>query len=272
MNGGMTAAPSRALTALATAAVAAGAALFSPPPARAQEGPDADASVLPDGAYASRWRVSSRAQLRPENRYVRTITTSLLLHHVIHDEGRTRVSSRYCSVVQAPLGRVRTTLGPAFVASIPEWEEFATVRGPADGPWTFELPLHEQVLGARLSDPGEPLPTEGDDPRVVDSDGDGHPGFTTEVAGFVDGQVYMVQRLSRGLRGTLDPSGHMTGQVLGTGQQEVVGASNTILKTFTPRFEHDPDPSRSTFTWAPAPANATCTDIVAAESELFGED
>ena len=255
------------------AAVVAAATLAAPRAVACQEAPvAAPESALPDGAYASRWRVSSRARLRPDNRYVRTITTSLLLHHVTNAEGKARVSSRYCAVVQAPLGRVRTTLGPAFIASMPEWEEEATVRGPECGPWTVELPEHEEVLGARLSDPGESLPTNGDDPRVIDSDGDGHPGFTVEVEGFVDGQVYMVQRLSRGLRGTLRPDGRMSGSVSGTGQQEVVGASNAILETFTPRFEHDPDTSRSTFVWVPVAANVTCPDVVAAESDLFGED
>ncbi len=244
--------------------------LSGPRPAIAQE--SAGPSGLVDGTYASRWRVSSRAKMRPENRYVRVVTTSLLLHRVERVDDEVRVTSRYCSVVQDRLGRVRTTLGPAFIASMPEWEEAARVRGPTTGPWEVEIPAHDIVLGAAVAEPGGRLPTDGDDPRVVDSDGDGQPGFTVQVDGFVDGQVYMVQRLARGLRGTLGTDGRMTGLVVGFSEQEVVGASNAILKTFTPRFEHDPDQSRSTFQWVPVASTATCIDVVAAEASMFGED
>lgn len=230
---------------------------------------------LPPGEYASRQIVSSRARLRPANRWVRVATTSIVLHRVrpAGDEatpagpaGPLVVTSRYCAVEQDPLGRTRTTLGPGFVAAVPEWEAALVVR---DGSVTVED--HVVVIGAELSDAAaDDLPTDGEDPRVVDADGDGRPGFTVLVDGMVDGEVYMVQRLVRGLRGELEGGGRMSGTVTTGGGQEVIGASNQILKTFTPRFQPDPDASRSTFVWVPVPEGSTCEGVLADREALFG--
>ncbi len=233
---------------------------------------DSDA-VIPAGAYASRQYVSSRAQTRPSNRYIRVRTTSVLLHRVKESDAGTVVESRYCAVEQEPLGRVRTELGPAFVAAMPGWESKATWDQHGDGPGAVHIAEHTFILGADLSDPARGnLPEDSDDARITDPDRDGHPGVTVEVSGFVSGQVYLVQRLTRGLRGSVDPDGRMTGTVIGAGDQKVIGASNAILKTFTPRFEHNPDPKRNTFVWVPVPPESTCETILAARDRLFGED
>lgn len=243
--------------------------LVSAPVAPAQE----TAAEIPTGTFASRQLVSSRARTRPANRYMRVVTTSWVLHRVSVSDGEVRVSSRYCAVEQEPLGRVRTTIGGAFVAAIPEWESTARITGPAGGPWSFELPEHAVVLGATLSDPVEDrLPADASDGRVVDSDGDGEPGVTVDVEGLVDGQVFLVQRLVRGLRGTLEPSGRMQGTVTGSSDQEVIGASTTVLRMFTPRFRQEPDPSRHTFVWHPLPEGSDCSDLLARRADVFEED
>jgi hypothetical protein len=240
-------------------------------PSRA--GAQQEPAVIPTGTYASQQAVSSRARMRPANRYMRVTTTSLVLHRVSVSGEETRVTSRYCTVEQEPLGRVRTTLGSAFVNAIPAWEVTAEVNGPAGGPWSVTLPVHTVVIGAELSDPRrDPLPMDVDDERVIDGDGDGQPGVTVEVEGFVDGQVYLVQRLVRGLRGTLMPNGHMSGYVIGSSDQEVVGASNTVLRAFTPRFHQEPEESLHTFLWRPVPDGSTCPDVLALRDDLFGAD
>jgi len=238
-------------------------------PVRAQE-PD---SVLPPGAYASRQYVSTRALTRPSNRYLRVRTTGLLLHRVRDTDAGLVVDSRYCSVEQEPLGKVRTTIGPAFVAAIPAWTVPVEIDLAADGPTVVRIPDHVIVLGADLDDPAtDPLPEDSDDPRVTDPDGDGNPGVSVEVAGLVSGEVYLVQRLVRGLRGTPGPDGRMTGEVTGSGEQRVIGASSGILRSFTPQFEHNPDPERNVFVWVPVPDDSTCETVVAARDTLFGDE
>jgi hypothetical protein len=246
--------------------------LLAPAAVGAQE----DARAIQSGAYASRQDVSSRARMRPANRYVRVVTTSLLIHRVVRvgdRDSEATVTSRYCSVEQGRLGRVRTTLGQAFVNGIPEWEATLRVTGPTDGGWSVEIEERAVVVGAALADPwNDPLPTRPDDTSITDPDGDGQPGFTVDVEGYIDGQVYMVQRLVRGLRGTLEADGRMSGRVTGFGDQEILGASNKILEAFTPRFQQDPDESRHTFVWVRVPDEWTCQNVVAAGPRLFAED
>lgn len=235
-------------------------------------GQEAETLIAP-GLYAGRQYVSNRALTRPSNRYIRVRTTSLLLHRVGESEDGLTVRSRYCLVEQDPLGRVRTALGPEFVNAMPPWDAPLTRDHEGDGPGAVRVAEHVMVLGARLEDPAaEPLPTNPDDPRVTDPDGDGHPGVTVEVEGFVSGQVYLVQRLVRGFRGTVGGDGRITGTVIGAGDQVVIGASNAILKTFTPRFEHNPDPERNTFVWVPVPDDSTCETVVAGRDRMFPED
>lgn len=243
-----------------------------PVAAGAQEAPDPDLPVAP-GVYASRQYVSNRALTRPANRYLRVQTTSYLLHRVTEEEGRLLVESTYCHVEQEPLGRVRTELGPEFVGAMPSWVAPLEPDPEGDSPGAVRVPDHTIVLGADLEDPErDPLPDDDEDPRVTDPDGDGHPGISVQVDGLVSGQVYLVQRLVRGLRGVAEANGRMAGNVTGTGDQAVIGASNGILRTFTPTFEHNPDPKRNTFVWVPVPAEATCGSVVAARDDLFGDD
>lgn len=229
------------------------------------------AAPLPDGLYASRQRVVSRARTRPRGRLVTVATTALVLHEVRREQAQVRVLSRYCAVRQDPLGNVRTHMGPGFVDAVPEWEAPARVEGPVGGPWRVDVEERTVVLGADLADAlREALPVEADDPRVRDPDLDGHPGVTVGVSGFVSGEVYLVQRLIRGLQGTLEPGGEMRGVVTGRSDQEVVGASNPIIRAFTPRFQQDPDPETSLLEWVPVEANTTCAQLIASETILFG--
>jgi hypothetical protein len=234
-------------------------------PAQAQE-------PLPEGLYASRQRVTSITRIRPRGQIASVTTTSLVVHEVRKGEGHTIVASRYCSVRQNPFARVRTEMGPAFIDAIPEWESRATVAGPEAGPWDVQVEPHVLILGADLADPaGDELPKKDDDRRVTDPDADGRPGVTIQVHGVAGGEVYMVQRLVRGLNGTLQRDGRMEGFVSGESDQSVVGASNAILKMFTPRFRQDPDPAKSVFDWVPIPHDMTCERLVQAEERLFGE-
>ena len=232
-----------------------------------------EAPAVAPGLYASRQYVSNRALTRATRRYVRVQTTSVLLHRVAEEDGGLVVESTYCHVEQEPLGRVRTELGPEFVAAMPSWVAPLEPDPEGEGPGAVRVPDRTIVLGADLEDPDrDPLPTDAEDPRITDPDGDGNPGISVSVDGLVSGQVYLVQRLVRGLRGVAEADGRISGSVTGAGDQAVIGASNAILRSFTPTFEHNPDPKRNTFVWVPVPAGATCESVVAARGDLFGDD
>lgn len=243
-------------------------------PVRGQERPGGvspapDTLPLPDGLYASRQVMTSSTKPSPRLGRIRVRTSALVLHRVRREADSIFVSSRFCDVRQDRIGPAGTVLDSAFVAALPTWESVVSLEG--SGPWLFRTSGFVAVVGADLDDPAEdPLPSDPEDPRVTDPDGDGEPGVTVRVEGVVDGGVFIVQRIERALEGTLNPDGRMTGTVIGANQQSKLGASNFILRAFTPSFVPDTQAEQNPFSWVPLPSGAGCPEIVALEARLFG--
>jgi len=236
-------------------------------PARAEFAQDT--VPLPDGLYASRQIMTSSTKPGPRLGRIRVRTVALAIHRVRRDGDTVRASTRFCDVRQDRIGPAGTVLDSAFVAALPAWESVVTIEG--SGPWLVHTDEFVAVVGADLEDPaGDPLPTDPQDARVTDPDGDGEPGVTVRVEGVVSGGVYVVQRIERALEGTLTVDGRITGTVIGSNQQAKLGASNFILRAFTPTFIADTEPEHNPFSWAPVGPDADCTQIVAAEVPLFG--
>lgn len=228
-----------------------------------------DTVPLPDGSYASRQIMTSSTKPGPRLGRIRVRTVALVHHTVRREADEIRVSTRFCDVRQDRIGPAGTVLDSAFVAALPSWEATATVEGT--GPWEFRTSRFVAVVGADLTDPeNDPLPGDPEDPRVTDPDGDGKPGLTVHVEGVVSGGVYVVQRLERALEGRLTSDGKMSGTVVGSNQQRKLGASNFILRAFTPTFIPDTEPEHNPFSWAPVSLEADCDLIVAEEERLFG--
>ncbi len=256
----------------------------SPPlaPAAIQEGvaPTGDAvgavdsvGALAPGTYASRQTFSTVIKSPPLGRRQTGVTVSYALHELTREDHRLIASTRFCSVEPTPFGGVKSILSEAFVAAMPEPRVEVTVEGPADGPWVIHFQPWVMVLGAELEDPlDEPLPTDEDDPRITDPDGDGKPGVTVELSGLARGKSYVVQRLVRSLTGTLTPDGRLSGSVEGRAEQETIGASNPLLRRFKPEFLDETDPLLNTFVWLPVSRDLTCAELVTHSDALFPGD
>ena len=230
----------------------------------------ADTIPLPDGMYASRQIMTSSTKPGPRLGRIRVRTVALVIHRVHRDADTVKASTKFCHVRQDRIGPAGTVLDSAFVASLPEWESAVTIEG--SGPWSVRTEDYVAVVGAELEDPvSDPLPTDPDDARVTDPDRDGQPGVTVRVEGVVSGGVYVVQRIERALEGTLTADGRMAGTVIGSNQQAKLGASNFILRAFTPTFIADTEPEHNPFSWAPVSPDADCARVVETEFSLFGD-
>ena len=65
----------------------------------------------------------------------------------------------------------------------------------SDGTWVLTFPRLVETAGAVLASDSDPLPTAVDDPKVIDEDGDGHPGITVGLSGqSFSGDLYSVQK------------------------------------------------------------------------------
>lgn len=170
-------------------------------------------------------------------------TATNLLQSVITQDGNTLTAweTNCATNIDYRTSLVETTIPPGFLESLGANERFATLtwierEGALSGDRSVVLqisfPWDVQVAGARLDDiENEPLPTDADDPRVIDQDGDGHPGVSVhvEILGLLKGDVYVVQRNWTRLEGTLIAPDTIRGIIEWKAEQTVLGASSSWL-------------------------------------------
>lgn len=162
---------------------------------------------------------------------------------------------------------VQISVTPAFLAAVQIGPVSGRLVCEEDGIF-LEIPEFIVVNGARLADPtSEPLPTSPEDPRVVDPDGDGKPGFTVRILGLIPGETYVVQRLRQGYKGALEGGELVRGTIAWEDEQVTLGASASFF-LIAGKGRPDPDPNRSFFVMRRIRGGETCAELV----ELFREE
>jgi hypothetical protein len=165
---------------------------------------------------------------------------------------------------------VSTIIPEAFMASLTPTARSATLI-PQTSSVLLESSFYVEVRGALLEDPAsDPLPTESQDPRVVDQDGDGHPGMTVRVTilGILEGETYVVQRVRYRLSGVLVETGRVEGTIAWTDEQSVLGATNPLLEVDTVGMHH-PDPAAHRFVMIRVDETWTCETLREQLEELL---
>jgi hypothetical protein len=147
---------------------------------------------------------------------------------IIQNGQRLHEKREVCSIFSTPL------LGLATVAPTETLKAVGTIAvesavfgdGPGQG---YQSGVDVQLFGIKMLDAlTEPMATGPDDPRVLDSDGDGHPGATFKLGNVCD--LYIVQRslssatLVRGKDGSFDGTG------VRSNEQVVVGATSGLCQ------------------------------------------
>jgi len=105
----------------------------------------------------------------------------------------------------------------------------------ADGAILFDREETASVVGAQLQhERDEDLPTRADDPRVRDSDRDGHEGVTIRLSGVLSGDIYVVQRTRGAYHGKLEGDGRFSGSIFDRSDQTVIGSTSPLLNQNIP--------------------------------------
>ncbi len=181
------------------------------------------------------------------------------------------IAATYCDAIFDNGSVLTTEIDPAFVCSLPAVVSSATVDS-ASAPREFAQPWTTELHGVRLEHPdSDPLPTSAADPRVVDQDTDGHPGITVHATalGVITGDVYVIQRLRIRLEGRLVSADRIEGEVEGTVEQVILGASNALfLGSIVSRPEAALE--RNLFVLQRVDAESSRDDILAQRLALFG--
>jgi hypothetical protein len=180
------------------------------------------------------------------------------------------LTNHYCTFrieSGVPIGEIEVPA--AFLASLHGAERKATLVGTGEGV-RFVQPWHTQVNGARLAHPEtEPLPTRPDDPRVIDEDGDGHPGVTllARLPGVIEVALYLVLRLRYRLAGTVVSPDRIEGLIEWSGDLVLLGASLPLPGMSRDAYPH-PEPTRSRFVLQRIASTCDCAAVMASWDEL----
>ncbi|QDG53299.1 hypothetical protein FIV42_21900 [Persicimonas caeni] len=198
-----------------------------------------------------------------------TRTISLQKVDISQTGEKLEMQTEVCAIkVHSSVDVVETHIPKRFVAAM------GVVKRPArlvekDGAYHLHVPRKFEVLGVRLRAPNsENLPTEADDPRVFDQDGDGHPGMTVRVSGLIDGSLYIIHRGWDRLRGKLSGLDHIEGAVQWNLEQVVVDSTSIFLGD-PPESRAHPDSKKNHFEMRRVTNGTDCQTIVKRRARLF---
>lgn len=162
-----------------------------------------------------------------------------------------------------------TSMRPSLLAALDTFERDLTVTANGGG---FDISTTQGVTtrGVDLADPmNDSMPTEADDSRVVDQDGDENPGISLVITGALQGELYVIHRHKAALTGALESDTRISGRTAWTTDQVILGASSEFLAAQDPKPQTHPDASKSTFVMVKADASDDCAALIAKRETLF---
>jgi hypothetical protein len=208
------------------------------------------------------------------------VSPTLLLIELVQDGLQLQSSVTTCELafpaVTTIAGEVTTTAPPSFVAAVPGVQATFPIDSPQLGAM-YAPPVAVVVGGAMLDDPAnDPLPTEPDDERVFDADGDGQPGMT--VINSLGAEQNVVFRNTGQTRGRILSSV----EILGDEPGDLVAKTENSVLSFGALFAPDVEglPSVAQIVRvdgrfgapdidADASGDITCEEAIAAKASLF---
>jgi hypothetical protein len=183
-------------------------------------------------------------------------------------------SEEFCHADQVSDQPIETSISDEATQAIKPASTPVEVAGDA-GAWQVERPGTPTPVGIRLEDPAnDVLPTDPNDPRIVDDDGDGNPGITVVIraGGEVFGELYLARREIFAYDMVQDGPDSMTGTVTDSSEQLVIGASTPILESTDAQWAQVPDPSLSPILLRRVSEDWDCDRLMAERDELFPPD
>lgn len=186
-------------------------------------------------------------------------------------DGRIVDQSSFCFSEQRTDQPITTSLSDAATQAIRP-PPVALEIDVVDGLLRVKRPPTPTPVGIRLDDPfNEPLPTDPNDPRIVDDDGDGKPGLTVtiEVTPEFIGELYIARREIFAFEAFLIEPDLLTGQVTDDSEQLVIGASDPVFEMSPANWGQYPDLSKSPIILRRVEADWDCERLAAERDNLF---
>lgn len=191
-------------------------------------------------------------------------TRTILLTTIVRENGVLFSKEKTCKIVieRPEANEVQTIIPQSFVDSLSFLNRPLYIE---DNQIRYAQLI--QLQGVHLRDPiNDELPRDMEDPRIFDQDQDGQPGLTLLIAGLIEGNLQIIQRLITQLSGEIDGN-KMEGVLTWTTEEPVINGSNEILNRDVPMTPH-PE-LKSYFVGQKVGSDYTCADLIREADTLF---
>ncbi len=186
-------------------------------------------------SMAGRWLKQVTTVAESSAGPVGTIEVRTRAYQVVDVEQRGRdinLEVQTCSLVMSDDSSMVSTGFSDELASTLDHRSRSGRLHQRNGAWFLSIDRDWELLGMTMEAPEqEQLPESIDDPRVFDQDGDGNPGFTIEVQGFIDGEVYVARRGWDQFLGRINGEESIQGRVKWHSEEKVLDASRRMLRS-----------------------------------------
>ncbi len=229
-----------------------------------------DADTVPQvaGLYAEKVIVTTVDKMAPLGEF-ESVGTYFSLTRITKKDAAYISSATSCRSIITSTSPAKTTVPDALTQCIGQISAALTVEQSSGG---LKITRAEAVMpvGVVLDDPwNDPLPTDKNDPRIIDADKDGNPGVTIEVqANGMTGKIYSIRRERGSWHATQGSDGRFRGLVQDASQQQVIGANNPIFNV-NPESHIHPDPLKSTIELVRLESDIDCAALISRIDELF---
>ena len=231
--------------------------------------PEAD-SDLPEGAEELEGRWAHFDVVSYEDDVMRTLIISTGFADLELRDGELWNVQRFCHADTVSDQDIEVSISDAATSAIIPVDTPVEVT-EEDGRLRVVRPATPTGIGIDLADPAnDTLPTDPNDPRIVDDDGDGNPGVTSRIilTEEIQGELYIARREIFSYDVTQESPDRMVGTITDSSEQLILGASNDIVLT-PAQWEQIDDPERNPVIWQRVDDDCDCERLASERDELF---
>lgn len=175
-----------------------------------------------------------------------------------------------CITVMTEVNGAASELGEGYFIHSP-MDEYVINLSSGEIGASFVLPETLSIKGVNLEDPlNDPLPTDPEDPRLVDFDKDGNPGYTVYVSGAANGELYATERYLFSYSGTVVTNDLISGLIDGVVESVFVESTSPLIPTDT-ETKADEEPSHNFFEFKRVDDGMTCEQLLTQYPTIFPE-
>jgi hypothetical protein len=227
-------------------------------------------STLPEGAEDLVGRYAHYDVVAYADELMKTLIISTGFSDLELRDGELWNVQRFCHADMANDQNIETTMSDAATSAIVPIDTKVEVT-LEDGKLRVVRPATPTGIGIEFEDPAnDVLPTDPNDPRIVDSDGDGNPGVTAHIKlnEEIEGDLFLARREIFAYDVTQESPDRLVGTITDSSEQLVIDATNPLFLTPAQWVQLD-DPERNPVIWQRVADDMDCAQLAAERDELF---